>query len=103
MKNDEIAAIYKLPIRLVNQILTELTEISVIIEIIDEDIKTRAYQPAMDINKLTVKMLLEKHESKGAELFLSNKNPLLDEFWQKHIKLNLSCFESNPKLLIKDI
>jgi len=71
LKNDEIAATYKLPIRLVNQILTELTDISVIIEIIDEDVKTRAYQPAMDINKLTVKMLLERHESKGAELFLS--------------------------------
>lgn len=103
LKNDEIAATYKLPIRLVNQILTELTDISVIIEITDEDIKTRAYQPAMDINKLTVKMLLEKHESKGAELFLSNKNPILDEFWHKHIKLNLSCTESNPELLIKDI
>lgn len=103
LNNDEIANIYKLPIRLVNMILSELTEMSVIIEIIDEDIKTRAYQPAMDINKLTVAMLFDKYESCGAELFLSNKNPLLDELWQKHTQLKLSNIESTNELLIKDI
>lgn len=103
LKNDEIAASYKLPIRLVNQILTELTEMSIIIEIIDEDIRTRAYQPALDINKLTVALLFERYESKGAELFLSNKNPLLDEFWHKHTRLNIREIESENKILIKDI
>lgn len=103
LKNDEIAADYKLPIRLVNQILTELTEMSIIIEIIDEDIRTRAYQPAMDINKLTVNMLFERYESKGSELFLSNKNPFLDEFWHKHTKFQLKCAEPNNDTLIKDI
>ncbi|MEA4981324.1 MAG: YihY/virulence factor BrkB family protein [Paludibacter sp.] len=103
LKNDEIAAKYKLPIRLVNQILTELTEMSIIIEIIDEDIRTRAYQPALDINKLTVAMLFDRYESKGAELFLSNKNPLLDEFWHKHTKFKLKCIESDNEILIKDI
>lgn len=103
LKNDEIAASYKLPIRLVNQILTELTEMSIIIEIIDEDIRTRAYQPALDINKLTVSMLFDRYESKGSELFLSNKNPLLDEFWHKHTKFKLKCIESDNEILIKDI
>lgn len=103
LKNDEIAADYKLPIRLVNQILTELSEIAIIIEITDEDIKTRAYQPAMDINKLSVGMLFDKYESHGAELFLSNKNPLLDEFWQKNTQLKLSNIVPDDKLLIKDI
>ncbi|MPN14440.1 hypothetical protein SDC9_161767 [bioreactor metagenome] len=103
LKNDEIAAKYKLPIRLVNQILTELTDISIIIEIIDEDVKTRAYQPALDINKLTVNMLFERYESKGSELFLSNKNPFLDEFWHKHTKFQLKCMEPDNDTLIKDI
>lgn len=103
LKNDEIAANYKLPIRLVNQILTELTEMSIIIEIIDEDVRTRAYQPALDINKLTVAKLFDKYESKGAELFLSNKNPLLDEFWHKHTKYKLKSIESDNEILIKDI
>ncbi len=103
LKNDEIAKDYKLPIRLVNQILTELTESAIVIEIQDNDFKTKSYQPAMDINKLTVMMLFDKYESKGAELFLSNKNPLLDEFWKKHLKLNISSLKTKDDLLIKDI
>lgn len=103
LKNDEIASIYKLPIRLVNQILTELDDISIIIEITDKDIRNRAFQPAMDINQLTVAMLFDKYESNGVELFLSDKNPLLDELWQKHTQLQLANIITNDKLLIKDI
>ena len=103
LKNDEITKIYKLPIRLVNLILSELTDTGFITEIHDDDFRTKAYQPAMDINKLTVKMLVDKYESKGAELFLSNKNPILDEFWNKHFKLKISSIKSGDNILIKDI
>lgn len=104
LKNDEIASIYKLPIRLVNQLLTELSETGIIIEILDDDLRTKSYQPALDINKLTVSMLTDKLETKGSELFLSNKNPELDEFWQKHLDLTKSSSDENlQKLLVKDI
>jgi len=104
LKNDEIASIYKLPIRLVNQLLTELSETGIIIEILDDDLRAKSYQPALDINQLTVSMLTDKFETKGSELFLSNKNPELDEFWQKHLELAKSCSNENlQQLLIKDI
>ncbi len=104
LKNDEIASVYKLPIRLVNQLLTELSETGIIIEILDDDLRTKAYQPALDINQLTVSMLTDKLETKGSELFLSNKNPELDEFWQKHLKLTMSSSNENlEQLLVKDI
>ena len=104
LKNDEIASVYKLPIRLVNQLLTELSETGIIIEILDDDLRTNAYQPALDINQLTVSMLTDKLETKGSELFLSNKNPELDEFWQKHLKLTMSSSNENlEQLLVKDI
>jgi membrane protein len=104
LKNDEIASVYKLPIRLVNQLLTELSETGIIIEILDDDLRTKAYQPALDINQLTVSMLTDKLETKGSELFLSNKNPELDEFWQKHLDLTKSSSDENlQKLLVKDI
>ncbi|MDD4490380.1 MAG: YihY/virulence factor BrkB family protein [Paludibacter sp.] len=104
LKNDEIASIYKLPIRLVNQLLTELSETGIIIEILDDDLRAKSYQPALDINQLTVSMLTDKFETKGSELFLSNKNPELDEFWQKHLELAKSCSNENlQQLLVKDI
>lgn len=103
LRNDEIATIYKFPIRLVNQILTELTEVSVITEIIDEENKTKSYQPALDINMLTVNMVFNRLETEGAELFLANKNPQLDEFWQKHLDMRTRSFDNNKDLLVKDI
>ena len=49
LRNDRIAATYKLPIRLVNQLLSELTANGIITEIRDDELKTKSYQPAMDI------------------------------------------------------
>lgn len=103
IRNDEFATVYKLPIRLVNQLLSELNDIGIITEILDDDMRTKSYQPAMDINRISVQLLMEKLESKGAELFLSNKNPMLDDFWKKHQKLSLQTAEGQPELLIKDI
>jgi membrane protein len=101
LKNDEIATIYKLPIRLVNQLLSELTEVKIITEIADEDLKTKAYQPSIDINMLTVHVLSDRIESFGSELFLSNKHPQLDEIWVKH--LQLESVNKNKEILIKDL
>lgn len=103
LKNDEIASIYKLPIRLVNILLTELTTINIITEIADDDDRTRAYQPAMDINKLTINLLIERIETNGSELFLANKHDQLDEFWQKHLELKKFLNKTDKDLLIKDI
>jgi len=87
LRNDQIAATYKLPIRLVNQLLSELTANAIITEIRDDDLKTKSYQPAMDINQLTVDMLVDKFETYGSELFLANKHPELDRFWKKHLEI----------------
>lgn len=104
LRNDEIASIYQLPIRLVNQLLTELSESGIIIEILDDDLRTKSYQPALDINQLTVSMLMDKFETKGSDLFLSDKNPELDDFWQKHLDLVRSFSNEKLKqLLVKDI
>lgn len=103
LKNDEIAATYKLPIRLVNQLLTELTEAGVLVEIVDEDLRTKAFLPAMDINQLTVRILMEKLDTHGSELFLSYKHPEIDELWQKHIAFNKKISEINEGMLVKDM
>lgn len=103
MNTDQLASTYKLPIRLINQILTELSELNIISEIYQPDLKTKCYQPAMDINQLTVQILFEKINSRGSELFLTNKNPLLDEFWEKTMQSNMMSEDRNKHLLIKDL
>lgn len=103
LEDGEIASTYKLPIRLVNAMLTELTDTKILTEILDEDKRTKSYQPAMDINQITVKLLFDRLDSNGAELFLSNKNPQLDKFWDKHLTMNLSDLGNQSEILVKDL
>ncbi len=102
-QSDEISSEFKLPIRLANMVLAELTEAKIISEIRSEDLKIRSYQPAVDINQLTVSFLFETLNTSGTELFLSNKNDLLDNFWQKTKILRENESKANSNILIKDL
>lgn len=100
LRSDEIAATYKLPIRLVNKLLSDLTINKILTEIIDDNLKTKSYQPALDINQLTVGMLVDKFETFGSELFLANKHPELDSFWKKQLALKAEHVDESRVLLI---
>jgi membrane protein len=103
LSSNQIAAENRIPIRLVNQLLGNLTDAGVLIEVFNETDRNKSYQPAIDIQQLTIAVLFEKTESFGAEDFLENKNPILDEFWSKtHNTSNLIVFKNN-ELLVKDI
>jgi membrane protein len=100
---NQIAQEHKIPIRLVNQLLSGLVDAGVMVEVFNETNRIKTYQPAIDINQLSITVLFEKVESFGAEHFLENKNQLLDEFWSKtHANSNIMDF-NNRNLLVKDI
>ncbi len=104
LTSEEIAKRYNLPIRLVNQLLGRLVDSGVLIEVFNQANKSKSYQPALDINKLTVGILFDKVETHGSELFLSNKdNPLMEAFWKKTLELRSMSREETDKVLVKDI
>ncbi|MBV5282245.1 MAG: YihY/virulence factor BrkB family protein [Paludibacter sp.] len=103
LSSEQIATNYKLPIRLVNQILNQLTEVAILIEVYHDSSKSKTYQPAIDINQMTVNLVFEKLEKNGAELFLTSKNELLDSFWQKTLEIKKQSIEQTNHILVKDI
>jgi len=103
LSSEDIAIQYKLPIRIVNQLLTELVEVTVLIEVYVDASNAKSYQPAIDINQLTVNLLFSKLENHGSELFLSNKNDLLDDFWVKTLEMKKQSEKLNDQILVKDI
>ena len=103
LSSTEISDTYRLPIRVVNQILMKLVDVSIFIEVFNESSKTKTYQPAIDINQLTVNLLFNKLDNHGSELFLTNKNELLDSFWQKSLDIKKRNEERTEQLLVKDI
>ncbi|MDY6974306.1 MAG: YihY/virulence factor BrkB family protein, partial [Thermodesulfobacteriota bacterium] len=62
-----ISEVLKTPIRLVRQILYMLVESGIASEIITEEPKETAYQPARDINTLTIGYIIEAIDKKGSD------------------------------------
>lgn len=98
-----IALGHNLPIRLVNQIVSELVEVNIFIEVYNESKGNKTYQPAFDIQQLTVELLFEKLDCYGAEGFLANKNSELDEFWDKTLLYFKHSENKQKQVLVKEI
>lgn len=61
---DELSDAYRIPIRITTQILYLLTELNIIIEVnYGNDDRVAYYQPAIDVNKITVSYLLTRMDS----------------------------------------
>ncbi|MDR3651876.1 MAG: YihY/virulence factor BrkB family protein [Paludibacter sp.] len=103
LTSGQIAAKYKLPIRIVTMLISELVDVSILIESYNENTKVKTYLPAFDINYLTVNMLFTRLEMQGSEMFLSNKHELLDSFWERTLILNQRFENQSREILVKDI
>ena len=63
----EISRRLEIPIRLVHQILYDLVECGIVSDTQTEEYKELAYQPARDINTLTIKFVVESLEDRGID------------------------------------
>lgn len=84
---ENIAGSLKIPVRLVRDILQDLSSAGLVSVIQENERSERLYQPAIDINKLTVSFVLSRLEKKGTEhqIFVKGKEynrvvSMLDEF-----------------------
>jgi membrane protein len=102
LTSEQIAVKYKLPIRLTNQLISDLVDTKILIQIHSETSRLVHYLPAFDINQLTVNLLFERLESKGSEMFLINKDELIDKFWHKTLEIRDLSDKHLKELLIKD-
>lgn len=103
ISSQQIAKDYKLPIRLLHQILNRLVEVELIIEVFNDHSKKKMYQPAFDINQLTLKVFFEKLEGYGAEFFVNDKNEVLDNLWLRMEEMWAKTSEYSADKLIKDL
>jgi hypothetical protein len=47
--------------------------------------------------------LFEKIESNGSELFLADRDVLIDDFWKKSQEIRENYFKHSANILIKDL
>nr|MDA3821440.1 YihY/virulence factor BrkB family protein [Bacteroidales bacterium] len=82
--NEELSHELGVPLRLLNDLIYEMVVCGVIAELATDDAKERHYQPAVDINKLSVDDLYTKLEKQGGEHLIVTESPKLDKIMKIH-------------------
>jgi membrane protein len=100
---EDISVALKAPVRLVRELLQDLDYINLVSVIHESEHEERLYQPAMDINKLTVSYVLEKIDKKGSTEQIFVKNSDYDRITSMLDKFNKLAAKSDSNVLIKDI
>jgi membrane protein len=76
--NEQIARDLEIPIRLVNQILYDLVNSGILSEVMVDQDKCIAYEPARNPDTLTIKYVIEALESRGSDHIPVAQSPELD-------------------------
>ena len=99
----DIATQLKVPIRLVRELLQDLKEVYLVSEVNENVKRERAYQPALDIGKITVSYVLSKIEKHGVEQFFLEKNQDYEKVISMLEKFDSLIIESNSNILVKNL
>lgn len=95
---------YHIPIRLTNQILYNLQEVNLIHEVAtDEKNDDISYQPSIDINQLSVGLLLDRLDSYGSENFKIDKEEEFSNEWKVLIDSREEYYRKAGKVLVKEL
>ena len=101
---DELSESNRIPIRLTTDILYLLTELDVITEVrLEEDERIIRYQPALDINKISISFLLRKIDECGSENFKIDTNQKFNEEWKALLKTREDMLVPGNEVLLKDL
>lgn len=94
---------YHIPIRLTQQTLYELQEIKLLHEVATDDNEDIAYQPSIDINQLSVALLLDRLYQRGSEDFKITKDDISSNGWNVLLEAHKSYYETTGQVLLKDL
>lgn len=101
---DELSDAYRIPIRITTEILYLLTELHIIIEVnYENDERVVYYQPALDVNQITVSYLLTKMDEYGSENFKIDTSRLFNKEWHTLLKTREDMIKANSNILLKDL
>jgi membrane protein len=103
VSSENISKSLKVPVRLVRDILQDLTSSNLVSVIHENEHEERLYQPAMDINKLSVSFVLSKLDKKGSEHQIFVKTKEYDKITSMLDKFDKLVAKSDSNILVKDL
>jgi membrane protein len=68
-----------------------------------DDMRILAYQPAMDINKLTVNTVMTHIDTYGSEDFMIDMENEFSDHWDALMESRAYMYDSSKNVLLKDL
>ena len=104
LSNDEISESCEIPIRLTNDILDDLQNMQIIAAIpIPKKEPLMAYQPALDIDLITVNFLMKSIDRFGSEDFNIDTEIKCANHWNAFMESRMCFYHNNKDKLLKDL
>ena len=101
---DELSEANRIPIRLTTDILYHLTELGIITEVLpDKDERVIYYQPALDIQQISIGFLWKKIDEFGSENFKIDTSRQFKGQWEALLKIREKMIKSGNEVLLKDL
>jgi len=100
---ERIAGTLKIPVRIARDILQDLNSVDLVSIIHINEHKEWLYQPALDINKLTVSFILSRLDKKGIEQYTIIKNKDYNKITGMLDKFDKMIAKSGSNVLIKNL
>jgi membrane protein len=101
--SERISRILKIPVRLSRDILSDLANAGLVSVVQSKDGKERLFQPALDINKLSIHFVISRLEKKGNEQRTVVRNKDYEKVIASLDKFDRIMAKSDSNILIKDI
>ena len=98
-----IAVNLKIPVRLSRDILQDLSNANLVSIIHENEEKERLYQPALDVNRLTVSYVFSRLDKKGVEQIMVIRNKDYEKIISMLEKFDKLIAKSDSNILIKDL
>jgi membrane protein len=99
----ELSAELKIPIRMINSILTDLKNSRILSEVLTNNPKNTAYQPAQNIENYTIKFVMECLDRHGEEYLSQSDSEITKKIVDAHEKFYKHIENSSDNILIKDL
>jgi membrane protein len=100
---EHIAGSLKIPVRLATDLLQDLSNVDLVSEIHINEHKERLYQPALDINKMTISFVLDRLEKKGTDYQIIAHDCEYDRVLAMLEKFDKLLDKSDSNILLKDL
>jgi membrane protein len=100
---ETIGKVLKIPVRLARDILQDLSDAELVSVIHENEQKERLYQPALDINRLSISYVLSRLDKKGINQRMVIKNKEYDRVILMLEKFDKLIAKSDQNILIRDL